>query len=61
MTPADQRPRFEIVLRPEAGVADPVNELKRALKVLLRSFQMRALSVRQLQAGLDVAAEEGTP
>jgi hypothetical protein len=43
-TPAKERPVFTIRLRPELGV-DPIHALRHALKNLLRSYGMRAVSV----------------
>jgi hypothetical protein len=41
------RPRYTIVLEPEKHVADPVRALRAALKRLLRSYGLRAVSVEE--------------
>jgi hypothetical protein len=43
------RPIFVMTLRPEPGV-DPINALRRVLKVLLRGYGMRCTSVDQIDA-----------
>jgi hypothetical protein len=42
------RPLFTLTLRPEPGV-DPINALRRVLKVLLRQYGMRCTSVDQIE------------
>jgi hypothetical protein len=44
MTSTPERPTFVIRLRPEKGV-DPVRALRALLKVALRRFGLRAVSV----------------
>jgi hypothetical protein len=44
------RPQFIIILEPEKHVADPVRALRAALKRLLRSYGLRAVSVEQKPA-----------
>lgn len=39
------RPTYVITLRPEPHVEDPVRELRHILKLLLRRFGFRAISV----------------
>jgi hypothetical protein len=41
------RPRFVIILEPEKYVTDPARALRGALKRLLRSYGLRAVSVEQ--------------
>lgn len=48
--PAD-RPTFSLTLRPEPHVIDPDRALRRALKVLLRSFGLRATSIEETRGG----------
>jgi hypothetical protein len=49
-TPRAARPTFTIVLRAEPHVTDPVRALRAALKRLLRSYGLRAVSVEQKPA-----------
>ena len=42
-----ERPIYVVTLRPEQHVADPVRALRRALKILLRRFGLRAIEVRE--------------
>jgi hypothetical protein len=44
------RPRYTIVLEPEKHVADPIRALRAALKRLLRSYGLRAISVEEKPA-----------
>jgi hypothetical protein len=44
------RPRYTIILEPEKHVADPVRALRAALKRLLRSYGLRAVSVEEKPA-----------
>ena len=44
---SDDRPVFVLVLRPEKSVADPIRALRPALKILLRRFGLRVISLRQ--------------
>jgi hypothetical protein len=39
------RPVYTIVIRAEKGVADPLRNLRLALKFLLRRFQFRCVSI----------------
>ena len=39
-------PRFVLVLRPQPTVGDPICALRQALKVLLRTFGLRCISIR---------------
>ena len=39
-----ERPTFQLKLRPEPHVTDPVRVLRAALKLLLRKYGMRAIS-----------------
>ena len=43
----DERPSYVVILRPEKQVGDPVRQLRHALKVLLRRFGFRTVSVRE--------------
>ena len=45
-TPAPERPVFIVYLRPEPRV-DGTRALRRALKILLRRFGLRAISVEE--------------
>lgn len=49
---AKERPTYVLRLRPERDVPNPTRALRRALKVLLRRFGLRAVSCEQ---------EGGTP
>jgi hypothetical protein len=49
MSDASGRPRYVLTLEPEKHVVDPVKALRRALKTLLRSYGLKAISVEQLQ------------
>jgi hypothetical protein len=44
---SDARPRYILVLEPEKHVSDPVRALRGALKRLLRSYGLRAVSVEE--------------
>jgi len=44
------RPQFIIVLEPEKHVVDPIRALRAALKRLLRSYGLRAVSVEEKPA-----------
>jgi hypothetical protein len=44
---SDARPRYIIILEPEKHVSDPTRALRAALKRLLRSYGLRAVSVAQ--------------
>ncbi len=41
------RPRYIVVLEPGKHVVDPVRALRRALKALLRSYGLKAISVEE--------------
>ena len=48
--PTQVRPVFRLTLRPEPHVTDPVRALRLALKVLLRRFGLRCISVEEVQS-----------
>ena len=50
------RPQFIIVLEPEKHVTDPVRALRGALKRLLRSYGLRAVSVEEAKPANDGGA-----
>ena len=43
----DERPIYTLILRPEPHVEEPTRELRHILKVLLRRFGFRAVSVSE--------------
>jgi hypothetical protein len=43
------RPCYEIRLRPEQSCTDPVRALRRLLKLALRRFGLRAVSIAETQ------------
>jgi hypothetical protein len=45
MTTEKARPVFVLKLRPEPRVVDPVKALRAALKVLLRKYKLRCLTI----------------
>jgi hypothetical protein len=47
--PNKPRPVFILRLKPEVCVADPTRALRRALKVLLRRFGLRCISVEEVR------------
>lgn len=47
MTAARERPTFTLKLRPEPDVDDATRALRLALKVLLRRFGLRAISIEE--------------
>jgi hypothetical protein len=46
---ASERPTFRLVLRPEPNVADPERALRRLLKIALRKFRLKCLSVEEVE------------
>jgi hypothetical protein len=50
IAPSPARPTYLIRLRPEPGV-DAIHALRRALKILLRGFGMRCLSIDEEKIG----------
>jgi hypothetical protein len=56
------RPRYTIILEPEKHVADPTRALRAALKRLLRSYGLKAISVQEAPAkatAQDYAVDDG--
>jgi hypothetical protein len=47
------RPVYSLRLRPEKGVEDPIRALRRALKVLLRQFGLRAIAAHEERGSND--------
>jgi hypothetical protein len=43
------RPCFVLIIEPEKHVVDPIRALRRALKTLLRSYGLKAISVERQQ------------
>jgi hypothetical protein len=48
---SEPRPRYVIILEPQKFVADPARALRSALKRLLRSYGLRAVSVEEKPPG----------
>jgi hypothetical protein len=46
---APHRPIFTITLRPEKSCSDPVKALRRLLKIALRTFGLKCISVEQVR------------
>jgi hypothetical protein len=49
----NDRPRYTIILEPEKHVVDPIRALRGALKRLLRSYGLRAISVEEAKPAND--------
>jgi hypothetical protein len=45
---AKSRPTFVVVLRPEPHVADATHAVRRALKLLLRRFGLKCISIEEM-------------
>ena len=45
---ASARPLYRLMLRPEPGVPDPDRALRQLLKLMLRRFKLKCISIEQV-------------